>query len=101
MSPIRIFTITLCFLSMPLVANAAQSCTQPIEMYSFKKPVPGYCNVYDRQLAYREERLKFRKILEERRVEFIQPQLDAQKAYQKKLEALHESRTHDNDVTGK
>ena len=61
----------------------------------------SYCSVYDRQLAYQEERLKFRKALDERREDFIKPQLDAQKKYKKDLEALHERRSHDDDVYGR
>lgn len=61
----------------------------------------GHCTVYDRQLAYREERLKFRALIEERREAYIAPQIAAEKNYKAKLEALNASRSAENDITSK
>ncbi len=98
----KFLTVALVAILFPLTANAQKmSCSKPIDVYDTKQPVPGYCNVYDRQLAYREERLKFRQMIEDRRTEFIKPQLEAEKDYAQKLEALHARRSHENDITAK
>jgi hypothetical protein len=98
-SRISIYALGLLMLAITPV-QAKEYCDKPINLREFKKPVPGYCNVYDRQLAYREERIKFREMIEERRKEYIKPQIAAEKDYEKKLEALNNSRSHENDVTG-
>lgn len=98
----KFLTIALVAILFPIAAQAEMSsCSKPIEAYDTKQPVPGYCNVYDRQLAYREERLKFREMIEARRAEFIKPQLEAEADYAQKLQALHARRSHENDVTAK
>ena len=98
----KLLVIALSMTLLPIAANAQiYGCSKPIQPYNTKQPVPGYCNVYDRQLAYREERLKFREKIEARRAEFIKPQIEAEADYAKKLEALNASRSHENDITGK
>ena len=83
-----------------MTAQAQESCGQPIQMDEIGE-AEKYCSVYDRQLAYREERIKFRKQLEERRADFIAPSHNAKEQYKKDLEALNNERTHENDITGK
>ena len=85
----KLIIMSASMLIIPMTANAQMSCSKPIGQDKMDKPVPGYCNVYDRQLAYREERLKFRQKIEDRRAEFIKPQLEAEADYAKKLQALH------------
>lgn len=81
--------------------QAKEYCDKPIDLREFKIPVPEHCNVYDRQLAYREERLKFREMIEQRRKDFVAPQIEAERDYDKKLKALNASRSSENDVTGR
>ena len=95
----RLILFTALIMLTPLTAKAEQSCEKPIEQDDLYIPVPGYCNVYDRQLAYREERIEFRKKIEERRKEFIKPQVEAEADYARKWEALNARRNHDDDIT--
>lgn len=98
---LRFFTLTIAFIIIPLAVQAQGYCAQePINMREIGE-ADRYCSVYDRQLAYREERIKFRKMIEERREDFIAPQLEAEKKYEKDLEALHERRNHDDDIYGR
>ena len=98
---LRLLTLAIAFITISSSAQAKDFCTgEPISMREIGE-ADGHCSVYDRQLAYREERLKFRKMLEERREDFIAPQLEAQKKYQKDLETLNEERNHDDDIYGR
>jgi hypothetical protein len=58
-------------------------------------PGQDYCNIYDRQLAYREERLKYKADLEERRENYHAPRREAYENYKADLEALNETRQDD------
>jgi len=101
MSISKIFTISLLCTFIPIMAaQAQQSCGQAIGM-DMIGDAEKYCSVYDRQLAYREERIKFRQMIEDRREEFIAPQIQAQRQYKKDLEALNAKRNASNNITSK
>jgi len=90
------------FLFLPIGhAQAQDFCAGEVSGIRDIGEAASYCSVYDRQLAYREERMEFREMLEERREDFIAPQLAAEKKYQKDLEALHNRRSHDDDYYGR
>ena len=55
-----------------------------------ESPVP-LCDIQARQLAYREEAIKFREQIAQRGENFAAPSREAHKAYKEQLEALHES----------
>ncbi len=101
MSFLRLLTLSIAFISISSAVQAQGYCSgETISMREIGE-ADSHCSVYDRQLAYREERLKFRKMIEERREDYIEPQLVAQKKYKKDLEALNNERSHDNDIYGR
>jgi len=86
--------------TLPTHAHAQESCGQPSDVRSIGE-AEGFCSVYDRQFAYRENRNEFRKMLNERREDYIAPYLSAKEKYAKDMEALNNERNHDNDVTSR
>lgn len=96
------YIIPIIFLSItPLTTvNAQEVCGEPIKLRQMGD-AEKFCSVYERQLAYREERLKFRQQIEERREDYIAPYHEALKKYEEDIKALNEERSHDNDVVGK
>lgn len=54
------------------------------------------CDIYTRQLAYRDEAIKLREQIHERSANFARPLRALKQQYQKDLEALHDSITEDN-----
>jgi len=98
---LRLITLAIAFISIPLTAGAQGFCAQETISMRDVGEAESHCSMYDRQLAYREERVKFRKMIEERREDYIAPQLEAQKKYAKDLEALHNRRSHDDDFYGR
>lgn len=58
-------------------------------------PGQDYCDIYTRQLAYREERLKYKADLEERRENYHAPRKEAYENHKANLEALNETRQDD------
>ncbi|MCB1563941.1 MAG: hypothetical protein KDJ75_10235 [Alphaproteobacteria bacterium] len=85
---------------LPAPSHAAEGkivqCGEPLkgEGIGTVETDPGqdYCNIYERQLAYREERLKYKADLEERRENYHAPRREAYKNYKADLEALNETR---------
>lgn len=88
-------------ITMVKMANAAENkvvhCGVPDGFDVTTNPGFEFCDIYSRQLAYREERLKLRKQLEQRQTNFVDPQLEAYKNYKKELEALHNRTTESPD----
>lgn len=99
MSASKILIITAAIAIAPFTTASAQdSCgqaTQAPEIGDSEK----FCNIYDRNMAYREERNKFRKSLNERREDYVEPHLNAQEKYKKDIEALNKDRTIENDTS--
>lgn len=54
------------------------------------------CDIYTRQLAYRDEAIKLRGQIHERSQNFAAPSRALKKQYDEDLNALHESITEDN-----
>lgn len=50
-----------------------------------------FCDIFQRQLAYREKRLLLVEDIKERQKSFAAPSIEARKQYQKDLQALHNS----------
>ena len=98
---LRFLTLAIAFISISSSSQAQGFCEQePISMREIGE-ADSHCSVHDRRFAYRKERLKFRKALDERREDFIAPVLEAEKKYEKDLEALNEERSHEDDVYGR
>lgn len=52
-----------------------------------------YCDFHQRRFAYHEEALKHKALLQERRENFIAPQIEARKRYEADLEAFNAGRS--------
>lgn len=98
---IKLLTLAAALIAISTSAHAQRVCSQETINLREMGPADSHCNPYNRQLAYREERLKFRKMIEDRREEYYAPQREAQKQYQEDLEALNEERNHDDDIYGR
>ena len=98
---LKLIAFSILLAALPFSAQAQEVCGEPISLRQINPKAEKYCSVYERQLAYREERMKFRKMIEERREDFIAPQIAAQKKYKKDLEALHKNRSSDDDFHGR
>lgn len=72
-------------------AAVCKSCTKcgEVEKGSAGMPEGGYCDIYARQLAYREEAKSFRESLEKRAVAYEAPRIEAVEAYRANREALY------------
>ena len=88
------FALFLVF-SFCILKNAAladtpvRSCGTPWPGKVETDPGKSYCNIYDRQFAYRDENVKFRSDIEERRENFGAPQQKVVHEYQDTLKARH------------
>lgn len=90
----------LCFLTFGAIVLAppahAQSdqilaCGTPNEPLLKTDDNFTVCDIYSRQFAYIESRNEFREMIEERRKNYIKPQLDLQEIYKRDLDAYHNS----------
>lgn len=73
-----------------------QSCGEATT-YDLDTETPyDFCNIQARQLAYRDEAIKFRKQIAERGENFAAPSREANKAYKEQLESLHDSINESN-----
>ena len=102
MSFIKLIAIIIAttFIAIP-TAQAQEACGQVIDMNEIGEP-EAYCsNIHQRLLKYREERIEYRKKMDNRREEFFKPQLEAREEYEKALADLNKERTHENDVVAK
>ena len=55
-----------------------------------------HCDIYQRQLSYREEALKLEALMEERQENFAAPRREALKRYEEDMKALNETRSSEN-----
>lgn len=79
-------------------ANAADimSCGQPSTYdLNTSSPVPA-CDIYTRQLQYRDEAIKLRNQIQARAVNYARPSAILHRQYKENLQALHDSVTEDN-----
>ncbi|MEM7650748.1 MAG: hypothetical protein AAF204_01540 [Pseudomonadota bacterium] len=56
----------------------------------------GHCDIYQRQLAYREEALKLQELMKERQENFAAPRREAIKRYEEDMKALNEERSSED-----
>ena len=83
------------FLAFTAPANAVDSvsCGAPTKADMITEPYdPHYCNFYDRQLAYREEKLKQGELIRQRQEIYAAPRRAALAQYQKEVEAMNAGR---------
>ena len=88
----------LLFAAPAFAANGdVQACGDTYKAKLDTDPENHFCDIYSRQFAYREEALKFKKMLKERQDNFDAPAAQARKTYQANMDALNASRTDDAD----
>ena len=75
---------------MASAQNEVVHCSDPIVSTVTTDPGFKFCNIYDRQLAYKENRDDFYKQLKDRQKNFAAPGLEAQNQYRKDVETMHE-----------
>lgn len=105
MKPFLILFFTVfCLLFMPVSAFAQEDavdemqeseslivhCGEPVESSVKTEASIPVCDIYTRQLAYRENILAFRDQLRERQANFAAPSLEARRNYDKMIEELHD-----------
>lgn len=85
--------IALVFFCLPGLASAGEVvvCGVP-EAAEMDTAGKDYCNLYQRRFAYREEAMKLRQKIHERRENYHAPQSSAVRAYEADLEALNAER---------
>jgi hypothetical protein len=90
----RLFTfiLSLLILSTPAFAEVEQ-CGVPDEAELSTTPNTAFCDIYQRQLAYRIEANKFREKINDRNEAFAAPRRAAYEQYQADLKALEGERT--------
>jgi hypothetical protein len=83
-------------ITMVKMANAADivQCGAPVPAELETDVNRDYCDIYARQLAYREETLKYHDKLEERRQNFIAPMNEARRNYEASRNALRNDRPY-------
>lgn len=86
-------SLFLCFI--PSSANAQQSvvyqCGIPVAGDIDIEPNMNFCDIYARQLAYKDSADTLRDQLEARQKNFAAPRIESYNRYQKELDALHSS----------
>ena len=66
-----------------------EACAAPLKTEIPAESNVSFCDVYSRQIAYRDNRLAYRAQIEERRKDFIRPSLQAKRKYDKDLQAMY------------
>lgn len=56
----------------------------------------GFCDMYTRQFAYRDDAIEFRKDIMKRAINFAKPSKKASQQYKEDIEKLHDSIDEDN-----
>ncbi len=89
----RIFTLmlSLVILSAPAFAEIEQ-CGVPAQAALGETPNTAFCDIYQRQLAYRLEANKFRELINERNEAFAAPRRAARAQYEADLKAIEGDR---------
>ncbi len=90
----RFLTLFGCVAILLFVSPAmAETLARPVQCGIPTKPDletdPGidFCDIYARQLAYRETQKSFREMIEQRRSNYVQPRNEAYKEYREKISA--------------
>ncbi len=98
-----LFTLTL--LILPLSAQAQQCGAVPVAENRDIGEAEGFCaeSIYQRQFEYRNSRIELRKMIEQRREDFIAPALAGYDQYAKDMGALNNQRRlfAEDDITSK
>ncbi len=79
-------------LAAPARAQDIRQCGAPVSGEIPVNAVP-LCDIYSRQIAFREERKKLHDQLQQRRRNFVTPQLAALKTYRESMKTLNERRS--------
>ncbi len=94
---LRLSIISLCFVfavahfSNDAHAGAVRSCGVP-SSYDLNTHSPvGVCDIYTRQLMYRDEAIKLRQQILNRAVSFQKPRAALYAQYKENLQALHDN----------
>ncbi len=83
--------LALTFSANAQAANEVVHCGTPVDTHINTDPGFIYCNIYDRQIAYREKRLDLMRQLKERQANFAAPGLETYRKYKQDIEELHDS----------
>jgi len=89
----RLFTLilSLLVLSAPALAEVEQ-CGVPADAELSTTPNTAFCDIYQRQLAYRIEANQFREMINERNEAFAAPRRAAYEQYKAELKAIEGER---------
>lgn len=71
--------------------DSSEFCGLPSKT-EFSTDTVAHCDIYQRQLAYREEALKLEKLMEERQENFASPRREALKRYKEDMKELNAER---------
>ncbi len=92
-----IWAVTMVKIDRANASSDLESCPAASNYDLSTDPETKLCDIYSRQLQYRENAVGFRDQLHERAQKFAAPRQAAYQAYRQELEAMHES--IDNDTT--
>lgn len=92
-----IFGLCVLIWAVTLIKIDRANASDPCSFSSLSVSVsPGVCDIYTRQLAYRDEAVAFRNAIQARAVGYAAPREAMKRRYKQQLEALHDRVTEDN-----
>lgn len=96
MSKMPVLTVFMVLMAFATINGASaeismQVCGKPADAKLNPNPDGVYCNIHSRRFDYTEEDVKFRKLMEERRKNYLAPGLQATQQYKNELKARHGS----------
>ena len=95
MRTILLSSLALIALSIPAAhAQTSEFCGVPAPADLDTQAEP-HCDIYQRQLSYREEALKLEALMEERQDNFAAPRREALERYEADIKALNAERSSD------
>lgn len=92
---ILFFVLALIFSPFASQAGEIVGCGVPASVTIETDPGFTYCDIYQRQLAYRDEAIKLDRQMKARQINFAAPRIEALKRYQADMEVLNEQRDYE------
>ncbi len=88
-----LFALFILILAIPTTAHAGQilQCGAPVSVTINTDPNVQFCDIYTRQLKYRDSLISLQEQLQERAKNYVAPGIEARNNYREALAALHES----------
>ncbi len=98
-----LFALFILIIAIPATAHAGQilQCGAPVSVTINTDPNVQFCDIYTRQLKYRDSLISLQEQLQERAKNYVAPGIEARKNYREALAALHESYGEEEEAEAK